>query len=721
MIRFGKFALLIVPLVIGCLAGSSPGRAQGGSAARFAFADTTLLRDTLGIRFTGLFPLADSLGVLPDTLRALAVRYLFTPTRLVHLADSLHVPVDSVGVVLERERFNPLARSGERVNTLLYNTTYSVQRTSSQWRNASDYNFGVGPIFVRNTSTIQLERYTSAGRLSLRQTRESNTEGGWKLSPNFSIGGRADLSRFDSSDPSSISNVGETRNEVKLSMRTRQQPRAGLSSEFNVLSGVLDLSNSSQEKRGLAGDMSGKIRYELGNWLVNEINGQSTGNFARTRLPGAFERFGTNDLTNHLRGALSLFQSGPAGLNVNYSMRNNKIETPVAGPQDSLVETPEFLIQRLQTDNSAFDATMRLRQDNDRFINFTQRIGTNNQANATGQNTTRDDETFDVDSRYLLWGWSVEGRFSNLHANSTQPRVTATGGYRERSHNRSLDGGLNRALTRHLVTRLLAGVGVTSYRYSVLGVFANLPVTRDQYRQNYRLETAYTPSDRFNTTVSLDVSRNQLLNLPSASVAANNETRTYRAEWRWSYRLLRGLTATQHNSVSANYTYLFQPENNRLSLDYLSRTNLNAILSRTLTVDITHNSQEQPSGNYRAGDGGFDYFFRADESQSYTLDANIAYTPAQAFSINIAPRYRASNRDVTVDGETTPQRRSRNLTFTGRANLNLRVGGKGRLSGDIGRTFTADRSTTYQSGAINVTPVTETDFWNGSLQFSWEL
>jgi hypothetical protein len=718
MNRIGKFVLLVAPLLFGALVRTSPGRAQESLSPRFAFSDTTLLRDTLGVTFGRLFVLADSLGMLPDTLRALSIRYRFTPTRLVQLADSMAVPVDSVGVVLERERFNPLSLSGERVNQFSYNTTYGVQRTSSNWRNASDYNFGSGPIFVRNASTIQLDRFITGGQTSLRQTRESSTEAGWKLSPNFSVGGRADLSRFDTDDPSSLTSLGETRNEFKLSVRTRQKPRADLSSELNVLSGLLDLNNSSQEKRGLAGDVNGRIRYQAGTWLVHDFSGQATGNFARTRLPGSLERLATSDLSTNFRGTLSLFQNAPIGMNANYSVRSIKIETP---SNQAATRPDSVFVRRVLTDNSSLDATLRLRQGNDRILNLTQRIGTNDQASATGQNTTRDEDGFSADGRYLIAGWSLEGRFSNGFATSAVPSVSASGGYGERQHARTLDGTLSRALTPTVTARAQAGVGVTSYRYYLIGNYTTPPVTRDQYRQSYRVEMAFTPSERANTSAVLDVSRNQTINIPSASVAANGEVRSYRAEWNWTYRLLRGLTATQRNTLAANYNYVFIADNNRLSLDYSSVTTLNAILSKALVFDITHNSQVQPSGNYRPDATGTSYFEQSDESKAYTLDARISYSPTPAFSFSVQPRYRASNRDIQVDGHDNPQRRSRNLTFTGRGSVNLPVGAKGQLTGDIGRTFTADRSTTWSSGVPTTTPVTETDFWNGSLQFSWQL
>jgi hypothetical protein len=76
---------------------------------------------------------------------------------------------------------------------------------------------------------------------------------------------------------------------------------------------------------------------------------------------------------------------------------------------------------------------------------------------------------------------------------------------------------------------------------------------------------------------------------------------------------------------------------------------------------------------------------------------------------------------VTAESQSVPQRSSRNLTFSGRASVNLPVGQRGQLTGDIGRTFTADRSTTWAGGVPNINPVTETDYWNGTLQFSWQL
>src|SRR5262245_38192636 len=99
MTRSKRLLFLLVPLVFGLASSVLPGRAQQAPQGRFAFADTTLLRDTLGLTFANLFPLADSLGMNPVDLRDLSVRYRYTLDRLLKLSDSLHVVVDSVGPV----------------------------------------------------------------------------------------------------------------------------------------------------------------------------------------------------------------------------------------------------------------------------------------------------------------------------------------------------------------------------------------------------------------------------------------------------------------------------------------------------------------------------------------------------------------------------------------------------------------------------------------------
>src|SRR5437773_7720862 len=58
MKRASRLLLLLIPLLVGWLFHARPGAAQEDTSGRFAFADTTLLRDTLDLHFDRLFPLA---------------------------------------------------------------------------------------------------------------------------------------------------------------------------------------------------------------------------------------------------------------------------------------------------------------------------------------------------------------------------------------------------------------------------------------------------------------------------------------------------------------------------------------------------------------------------------------------------------------------------------------------------------------------------------------
>jgi hypothetical protein len=714
MTRLPRLALLLVPLALGALI-ALPGRAQQAStSARFAFADTTLLRDTLGLTFEELFPLADSLRVLPDTLRALSIRYRAPLRRVVFLADSMAVPVDSVGVILERERFNPLAARREDVNALHVSSSYNVAQTSSSWINSSDWNRVRGPLVLRNTTNISMDRYRAGGLTSLRQTRTSQTETGWRLSRDLSVGGRFNLERFDTRDPGGINDEGETKNEAQFSMRSRQRPTRGLNSELNLFSGLLDLTNSRQVKRGLSGDLNGRVRLLTGGWLTQDLSGQLTGTLARTRLPTSPLNLSTRDRSANLSGTMGLFSAAPVGLNLNYRVRRVLVETPLDSGR----------IQQVRTENNSVDLGMRGRLDSDRQLNVTGHFGTTKQAqgNALNSLSTRRDLDLTVDGRYVLLGVLLEGRFTNGKDRSEFPRRGTDGGYGEDLHGRSVSGTATRKLGPRVTFKANGSVDLSSFRYYLIGRYPSPPVDREQYRQSFRLEGLYAASQDLTSAMALDVVRLHSINLPAASAGSNSETRTYRAEWRWSYRLMPSLTATQRNSVSADYLfYDFRRRDSRLTLVYGNVTTLNAVLGPRFQIDVTHNVGYQPSGNYAAQADGEEAFSRSDENRNYTLSARMTYSPTPALSINVQPDYYASRRNSTVNGELSPQRSDRSLNFSGGANLNFALGRRGRLTGDIRRTFRTARAVSWVKGEAQPATGTDVDYWIGTLVVTWDL
>jgi hypothetical protein len=705
-----KLWLFLVPILL-LAASVLPGRAQEDLTGRYAFADTTLLRDTLGLTFVGLFRLADSLQIAPDTLRAHSIRYRLPLPRLVVMADSMHIPVDSVGVTLLRERFNPLAARTQAVNDFSYNTTYNLLQTRSSWLNQADYNFVYRALFLRNVTTIQLDRLKTGVATSLWQTRESNTEGGWRLTPNYSLGARAVLNRFDSDDPSSINTVGERRNEYQLSARTRQRPSRFTNSELNVFAGTLDLQNQEQEKHGWSGEANGRFRQTVGGWLVNELTGRATASQSRVLLIASMNRQDTHDLIGNLNGNLSLFNNSRVGFKTTYSMAGSDVGQPNA---------VTGLIERLSSNRAGIDGTLRTRLGPDGYLSLTQELAHSDQITALNGPSERNTSGTLMELRTAYWGWGIESRFSSDLVNGESPQLLSAGGYGEKSNLRNLEGSLTRRLFSHLNTRINARIGLNSYRYHVIGTYPTPPVSRDQAQQSYLIDGTYIFTTDFNSGLSLEVSRNQLVNIPSASTAANNTLRTYHAEWRWTYRLMQGLTATQKNTLGANYTsYNFLTGSDRVALDYGTLTTLNAVLSPRLSIDLTHSGQVQPSGGWARQLDGTYVFQPADESRIFLLATRFQYTPSPVISLSITPTYRSTAREGTVNGVTSPQLDDRNLSFLGSADLNMPIGARGTLSGSVGRSYFADRSTEFSSGIPKPSPLIERDYWTGSLQFSW--
>jgi len=216
------------------------------------------------------------------------------------------------------------------------------------------------------------------------------------------------------------------------------------------------------------------------------------------------------------------------------------------------------------------------------------------------------------------------------------------------------------------------------------------------------------------------VGRNQLVNIPSASTAANNTVRSYRAEWRWTYRLMTGLTATQRNTLGANYiSYNFLTGADRVSLDYGTATTLNAILTPRLTIDLSHSGEVQPSGGWSRQSDGLYYYQPSDQAKTFFLTSRIQYSPMPTISFTLTPAFRSGGRNGTLNGVSTPQSLDRRLDLLGSANLNFPIGTRGTLSGSIGRTYNAERQTTFPSGVPSPSPRSAQDYWTGALQFSW--
>ena len=708
-------ARLLLPglllLLAGLLAIVPTGRAQAPTSSRYAFADTTLLRDTLGLRFDRLFETADSLRMLPDSLRAHIIRYRLSMTRLVAMADSMGVPVDSVGVMIARELFNPFAAGNAAPSRTLfrYTSEYSIVRSTSNWVNGGDLQLLRGKLNLINNTVINMNRNDAGGRLSLRQTRSSSTDASWRMSSNLSLGGRAVISGYDQFDPGSIDNQQETKSDFQVSAKSRQQYSRGLTSELNLFAGLLNLENVGQIKRGITGDVNGRVRATRGSWFSNDLSGALNGNLAHTRRPSATTTLNTQDLAGSLRGVLQLYPQSRVGFSMNYSARHSGVETP----------TEADTVNRLITSSAAADGTLKLRVDNDRYLNLTGNVGTTENP----LSGTRVDVGYRAEARWSHGPWAMDADYADGTRESEFVRRGNTPAYVDPAVDRRASVRITRPLGPKLVAEVRGDISLSQSRPRSLEAGEATPTTpRDSYRQSYRIEGRYNATQKFTTRLAMEVGLARSINIPAASTANNTDTRTYRGEWNWSYRLLRGFTASQTNVVLADYQfYPFAPERNDLSLDYNMLTNLNATITPRLSIELIHNARQQPSGEWRILSDGSGVMLPADENRNYTLRSRVLWQPSRALSFQLTPEYQAIDRTGTVAGVESPTRTSRRLTFSGGVNLDVALGRRGKIQGGVNRSFTSDQATRYSSGVPQPSPVAEQDYWNGSLQLSWEL
>jgi len=716
-----RLLLLVIPLALGLGSYVLPGRAQETPQGRFAFADTTLLRDTLGLTFEGLFPIADSLGMPPVDLRALSIRYRYTLPRLLKLSDSLHMVVDSVGEYMLRERYNPLATTARRRgNQFTYRSTYDITRTDSRWNNTTDFFVPFGKVLISGSSGSEFHRAQAGGRTSLDQSRTLSTRAGWTFSKNLSATASADLSSLNNGTRGSLYNSKNDDNKYSLSGTSKFQPRRGTTSEFSFSGGAENYNGSDQQRKSLNGGLTGRLRNVSGSWFTHDASGGFSGDVGDSRLPGQADYLRARSSNANLRGTLGLFSNAPIGLNLNYSLRNQRYETPT----DSGVVFPVL------SGSNGIDMSLRFRLDNNRYITVAPRLASSNTAaaNSPQSQNTRRDRGVNVSGRYEFLGAALDGSFVRTLTTTKYPkRGGDAGGYAEERDSRSVQGSMNWQLTRKITAKLTGEVDLDRLRYSILGSFLNPPVPRDQYGQSYRADATYAFSKQFDTHLGVEVRRSLFVNIPAASTAANTETRGYRAVWDWKFALLSGLTVNQNNTLNANYTYYtFLPASaDRLVLDYFTSTRIDADVTRSLRIGIKNDFRYTPTGGFAPldppNDNGNSYFSQSDENFQSVLSANMSYQLGSAITLSVTPIYTATDRKGFTEGIAVPQTSTRSLGMNGSANLNIPIGRKGTLTGFLGKTFNADHRINYNSGVPDSQPRVEIDFWSGSLALSWDL
>ena len=710
------------------------GRAQEApSSARMAFADTTLLRDTLNLKFDLLFPLADSLRLDPGYLRMLSVRYRTPLPRMMWLSDSLHMPVDSVGAIMERERFNPLANVvHQRLSAFTYTSGYTVtQEGRASWSNGSEYQLSTSALRIRNVTNVSIDRLR--GDLT-GLSRNSETEADWVYSPNLSAGTRVSLIRDQGFG--AFGSGASSNSEYQVTIRSKQAPRRSLRSTLNLFLGPFDepLSTGASAKRGLSSVVNGSLEYNHGGWLLYNVDGRLTSRLGRGRLPDR-DWLDIRELFGTVRGNLSLYERTPVSLRLVHEVQRNRAENPdtVSVVSPSGIDTTYFL-RRLPSGHETISLALNLRHGNRGTLTATGELDHSDRllnVGGIGRTSSGHGASLKLDGRYTLLGWSIDTHFSLDRPESVDPLRISTVridpgppadtlrvpiDYRQQTKTltRSFDLTLDRALSRRISVRAKTHVYLGSPRSVILGPTEVAGVTlvpvepRDNYEDGLELSGTYTPSPKLTSSLALEIGTRDAIALLAVSSGRNTHIRTYRGQWSWSYQLLPGLTATQRDQISADYTYFpFASTQDQLTMRYDIRTTLNAVVSPRFRIDLTHASEDSPRGFYVTGVPGVDDHLRiTSRTRAYNLASNITYSPAPAIALTLSPNYRAD----AIGGGL-----QKTLNMAGGGSLNVMLGRSGSLSGNMARTYTV-RSAGTAGGRSS-----GTYSWSGSLQLVWNV
>jgi hypothetical protein len=640
-------------------------------------------------------------------------------------ADSARAYRDSLRLVqgaAEALSADPLTRSGRP--QFSYNATYSIGQNNTSWVNTARYSQLVDRLALTNSTDITLDRYYSGGAESPRQTRNSTTELLYRISPNLRLGGRANLFRFLSASTGLLTTSDrEDKDEYQLSSRAEVRPTPFMRGELNVFGGYIDNQRPSYFRKGFSGDVNGRVNFTGRNLASLDVSGQANGNSTRATLNEATaEQAQTHDRNRMVRGSLALLPGYKIGMALNGSRRNIQTQTPITLPSGATQ------LQEVLTHSGDLAATLQGRWTTERSFLVGRRFFEESRDYnvQTSQSSGRDDAAWNAELHDLRWGTKLDVVFSTSeNENDYSLRTTSTGspaGYVEQGVSRSLEATLSRSLGTRLTGRVRGQVRLTQSRYEPVPNSSVTLADRDLATQSILLEARYNPGRRWNTSLTYQQDLNENVNLDPSQSGNNFDEHIYRLTWNWSYALSSRFTANQRNSANANYRlHTFRPASDRVRIEYNIVTTLEGTLSSRFRMTVTHSARYQPEGQYVVDPlTGVESFYKSDESRLYSLDTRFSYSPAAWLTLNLNPIYQNDQRLSAQADQMRLLRSSANLRVLGGVAVNRRVGAHGNLSGDLNRSYVADRATSYTSAGEPIPGEgTEVDYWQGRLDFTW--
>jgi len=650
-------------------------------------------------------------------------------------AESLHVN-DSLATADSIEAVNELANSASSFGgarsildrqrlgqPIVYNTTYSVNRTNTSWGQNIDMMVTRGNLQIGNVTSASFGRETKIGRLN--RNRQTQTEFAYKVSNQLRLGGHLALTRI--SDEARLrGNFTGTKQDVDdIAAQARYARNFGQFPVHLVGSyGYLKSGQFDQASKGSSLNLYGSTTRAWGDRASVSFDASDQISRLQSTVasdPGFLEDDRNTNSSMHFTSNAKINKWLSADGHV--STQRSLLRRPAQVPPDPT--KPESTVTEHERINGVND-------DGGAGLHFVlPKAGSLNVSGIMSKNQTvylaQEDRTtitnhkgFTIDAHKSVFLTGLNLTFDQSLDNNDNTRRDP--GYIQSSLNRRLEGDAARPLSRNTTARLNLGIyltrqSYTDFRSAIVGAVA--PSDQDQLRARGTLNLQYKPVSRYSTGLQLGYEQNDQVSLSAASSINNARLRTYSVQWNWDASPGQTWNMNQTNSATAaQQFYTFSSDRDQLSFIYTFNTMITNQLSPKVRLDLTHIVRLQSRGSFRS-DGDVRRFGKTSDFNTLDLTLREQYQPTSVATFEVSERLAVNpsfNYSRGVSRKTSETRRDE-LNFIGR--LNYPFNARANLSGDIRRILATDRAHTF--GGEGTLTSTNSDYWLVTLSFHMEF
>jgi hypothetical protein len=650
-------------------------------------------------------------------------------------AESLHVN-DSLATADSIEAVAELSNSGNSFGgarsildrqrmgqPIIYNTTYSVNRTNTNWSQNMDIMVTHGNLQIGNVTSASFGRETKIGRLN--KNRQTQTEFAYKVSSQLRLGAHVALTRI--SDEARLrgnftgtkQDVDDIAGQARYAKNFGQFPVHVVGSYGYLKSGQFD-----QASKGSSFNIFGSTSRAWGDRASVSFDASDQISRLQSSVasdPGFLEDDRNANTSLHLtsNAKINRWLSAEGHVSSQHSVLRRPAQIP---PDPTKPDSTITAHERIDGVNDDGGAGLHFILPKAGSLNLSGTVSKNRQVYVaqTDRSSITDRKDFTIDAHKSLLKTGLNLTYDESVDNNDNTRRDP--GYIQSSLNRRLEGDAARPLSRNTTARLNLGIyltrqSYTDFRSAIAGAVA--PSDQDQLRARGTINLQYKPVNRYSTGLQLGYEQNDQVNLSASSSINNARLRTYTVQWNWDASPGSTWNMNQTNSASAaQQFYTFSSDRDQLSFIYTFNTLITNQISPKVRLDLTHIVRLQSRGSFRK-DGDVRRFGKTSDFNTLDLTLREQYQPTSVATFEVSERLAVNpsfNYTRGVSHKISETRRDE-LNFIGR--LNYPFNNRANLSGDIRRILATDRAHTF--GPEGTQTSTNSDYWLVTLSFHMEF